>query len=272
LLIRPPWPVAATRDKNRGMPGQARLSLVRQSPLLRGRFSFQDEVPGSSPGRPTTHRRRSERCRQRAGSAGCRLGPRWGRTPIPRRHLQWPRRGRPPGRQARRRPPTVVAHPAEDASHAAGAATSRCSLLPRPPQPPRRALRTPAWPAWSLSGQARPPRPAPNPAARVRHRPPTDQRHFGSIARVPASSTVDRAVDGPAATGVSTRSCGHGRPATSTWVPNATRLRWEDTDASGWTGQTPDGWTPHGWTADDWTLDGWTADGRPPDSLDDDPR
>ena len=27
-----------------GWPGQARLSLVRQSPLLRGRFSFQDEV------------------------------------------------------------------------------------------------------------------------------------------------------------------------------------------------------------------------------------
>src|SRR5829696_2874939 len=32
-----------------GWPGQARLSLVRQSPLLRGRFSFQDEVPGSRP-------------------------------------------------------------------------------------------------------------------------------------------------------------------------------------------------------------------------------
>jgi hypothetical protein len=38
-----------------GWPGQARLSLVRQSPLLllRGRFSFQDEVAGSSPARPT---------------------------------------------------------------------------------------------------------------------------------------------------------------------------------------------------------------------------
>jgi hypothetical protein len=54
LLIRPPWPAAATRDENRGMPGQARLSLVRQSPLLRGRFSFQDEGAGSSPARPTT--------------------------------------------------------------------------------------------------------------------------------------------------------------------------------------------------------------------------
>jgi hypothetical protein len=31
-----------------GWPGQARLSLVRQSPLVRGRFSFQDEVWVSS--------------------------------------------------------------------------------------------------------------------------------------------------------------------------------------------------------------------------------
>ena len=58
-----------------------------------------------------------------------------------------------------------------------------------------------------------------NPAARVRHRPSTDQRDLGSVARVPASWTVDRAVDGPAAPGASTRSCGHGRPATSTWSP-----------------------------------------------------
>src|SRR5829696_2717256 len=47
-LIRPPWPMAATRDENRA----ARLSsalLVRQSPLLRGRFSFQDGVRRPSP-------------------------------------------------------------------------------------------------------------------------------------------------------------------------------------------------------------------------------
>jgi hypothetical protein len=54
LLIRPPWPGAATMDENRSMPGQAQLSLVRQSPLLHGRFSFQDEAAGSSPARPTT--------------------------------------------------------------------------------------------------------------------------------------------------------------------------------------------------------------------------
>jgi hypothetical protein len=36
-----------------GVPGQAQLSLVRQSPLIHGRFTFQDEVGGSSPPRPT---------------------------------------------------------------------------------------------------------------------------------------------------------------------------------------------------------------------------
>ena len=81
---------------------------------------------------------------------------------------------------------------------------------------------TAAWPAWSLSGQARPPRPPPNPAARVRHPPPPDLRDLGSVARVPASSTIDRAVDSPAVTGASTGSGGQGRPASSTLVPNAT--------------------------------------------------
>src|SRR4029453_1746119 len=44
--------------------------------------------------------------------------------------------------------------------------------------------------------------------------------------------------------------------------PQRHRLRWKETDATGRTGQTPDGWTPDGWTPD-----GWTADGRPPDLL-----
>jgi len=51
-LIRPPWPGAATRDENRwARPSSA--FLVRQSPLIRGRFSFQYEAAGSSPARPT---------------------------------------------------------------------------------------------------------------------------------------------------------------------------------------------------------------------------
>jgi hypothetical protein len=73
--------------------------------------------------------------------------------------------------------------------------------------------------AWLVAGgQARPPRPAPNPAVRVATDPP-DQRDFGSVARVSASATVDRAVDGLAANGASTRPGGQGRPATSTWSP-----------------------------------------------------
>jgi hypothetical protein len=47
--------------------------------------------------------------RARSRPAWAALGP----HAHPRRHLPWPLRGRPPGRQPRRRPPTVVAHPAE---------------------------------------------------------------------------------------------------------------------------------------------------------------
>jgi hypothetical protein len=128
--------------------------------------------------------------------------------------------------------------------------------------------------AWLVAGgQARPPRPAPNPAVRVATDPP-DQRDFGSVARVSASATVDRAVDGLAANGASTRPGGQGRPATSTWSPPPPP-EWGvsgEMDASGQTRADPDGWTPHGWTPDSWTPDSWTAAGRPPDPLDDDPR
>jgi hypothetical protein len=71
----------------------------------------------------------------------------------PRRHVQWPLRGRPPGRQARRRPPTVVAYPARGRQPRGGVATARCSLHPCPPRRRRDGLCTPAWPAWSLSGK-----------------------------------------------------------------------------------------------------------------------
>jgi hypothetical protein len=109
-----------------------------------------------------------------------------------------------------------------------------CSRAHRPAARDGRSP-TPAWPAWSLSGQARPPRPAPNPAARVHHRPPTDQPDCGSVARVPASWSVGRAVDGPPATGGS-RSGGQGRPATATWSPTPPPQHGEEMDASEWTG------------------------------------
>jgi hypothetical protein len=141
------------------------------------KIADKDEVPGSSPGRPTINRRRSEHCRRRVRSAGCRLGP----HVHPGRHVQWPSGSAHPGvRLGDDHAPWSRTQP-EDGSHAAGAATSHCSLLPCP-QHGRRG-------------------PHPDPAARVRHRPPTNQRDFGSIARVPASATIDRAVDGPASTG-----------------------------------------------------------------------
>jgi hypothetical protein len=120
----------------------------------------------------------------------------------------------------------VVALPALDGSHAAAAATSRCRLPPVPTaQPPARGAPH-AGLACLVAQRAS--------AARVRHRPP-NQRDLGSVARVPASWTVDRAVDGPAATEASTGSGGQGRPATSTWSPTPPP-EVEETDASGRTG------------------------------------
>jgi len=168
----------------RARPSSALLGAAE--PVATRAISFQDEVPGSSPGRPTNHRRRSQRSQHRARSARRRLGPRWGRTPIPAGTSSGPSGAAHPAvRLGDDHSPWSPTQP-EDASHASGAATWRCRLLPCPPRRhPRGALRTPVWPAWSLSGQARPPRPAPNPAARVRHRPPAYQRDVGSVARVP---------------------------------------------------------------------------------------
>jgi hypothetical protein len=188
-----------------------------------------------------------------AASRGCPL-PAWaalGPPAYPRRHLQWPLRGRPPGRQARRRPRTVVAHPAEDASHAAGAATSRCSLLPCPPRgrrgphPTRRPGSATDLPLTTRCRQRRP-RPGLLDRRSSRRRPGS---HRGL-----------------------TRSGGQGRPATSTWSPTPPPEHGRRRTRPDRRGQTADGWTPDGWTADGWTLDGWTADGRPPDPVDDDPR
>jgi hypothetical protein len=140
--------------------------------------------------------------RARSPPAWAALGP----HTHPRRHLQWPRRGRPPGRQPRRRPPTVVAPPGEDASHAAAAATARCRLAPVPTaQPPatgapHAGLACLVAQSASAAAAARTPTRTPT----RRPGPPAtspDQRDLGSVARVPASATVDRAVDGPAATG-----------------------------------------------------------------------
>jgi hypothetical protein len=113
-------------------------------------------------------------------------------------------------------------------SHPAGAATPR-----RQPA----ALRTPAWPAWSLSGYARPP----HPTRPGRQRLPTDQRATPAASPAPqACSAVDRAArrrgspPGPRPVPVVTGAPPH-RPGLQRHRP-----MWEETDASGPTGRTPD--------------------------------
>jgi hypothetical protein len=146
----------------------------------------------------------------------------------------------------------------EDGSHAAAAATSRCSLpLVPTAQPPAtgRSGRRPGLPGRSAGKRGRRgPHPTRRPGSATD---PPDQPDVGSVARVPGSATVDRAVDGPAATGASTRPGGQGRPATSTWSPPPPP-EWEETDASGPTKgrhQTAGHRTGGHRTAGRWTVD-----------------
>jgi hypothetical protein len=132
-------------------------------PTHRG-FSDQDEVPGSSPGRPTTHHPRSKRCWQQAASACCQPGPRWGRVPI----LTGPSGYAHPGRQAPRPPLTVVAtqprrQPRGRCGHLAPQPLPLPSLKPPATGAPHAGL------ACLLAQRAR--AAVPNPA-RVRHQPP----------------------------------------------------------------------------------------------------
>jgi hypothetical protein len=147
----------------------------------------------------------------------------------------------------------------EDASHAAGADTSR-----RPGLPGRSA------------GKRGRRGPHPTRPARVRHRPPTDRRDLGSVAGVPASSTVvepstARQPPGPPPVPV-VRVARPARPD-----PHRHRL------SMGGDGRVrTDGWTSDGWTRTggqqtaerrtlrtttspgDRTADGWTAGSRTP--------
>jgi hypothetical protein len=170
-------------------------------------------------------------------------------------------------------------------ARASGSATTTHrgrALSPRTPatrrlQPPRAAACTRAHSAAAATGSARRPglpghaaasvaaAARTNPAARVRPRPPTDQRDVASVARVPASATVVEPSTARRPQGLH-RFWWSGSPGHL--------LRWEETDASGRTGQTPDGWTGGQQTADrrtrwtttpgDRTPDGWTAGSRTP--------
>jgi hypothetical protein len=115
-----------------GPPSLYQLECIPRICLIRMRSQVQ-VLAG-----PPPHRRRSERCRQRAGRARCRLGPRWGRTPIPAGTSSGPSGAAHPGvRLGHDHPPWSRPQP-EDGSHAACGHLAR-RLLPCPPRSsPRR--------------------------------------------------------------------------------------------------------------------------------------
>jgi hypothetical protein len=147
----------STRHRNpavhNGLQRCILVQVIGGTLRIRGRVQSadKDEVPGSSPGRPTNHHRRLQRCRWQAGSAGCQPGPRWGRSPIPAGTPIGPAGPADPGgRPHDHHPPWSPPSPGRQLR-------GRCGTLALAPgpvptaQPQATALCTPAWPAWSLS-------------------------------------------------------------------------------------------------------------------------
>jgi hypothetical protein len=167
-----PHPIGSKRfaTVSSGLQRQVAGAILRKQ--ARGQNPDKDEVPGSSPGRPTNHRRRSKCCRQRAGSARCRLGPRWGRTPIPA--------GTSPG-------PTGAAHPGVRLGHdhPPWSRPQARGRQPRGMRPPRAAACSRAHRAAARAAAARP-----NSAARVATDLPLINATAAASPRVPASWTV----------------------------------------------------------------------------------
>jgi hypothetical protein len=130
-----------------------------------------------------------------------------------------------------------------------------CSRAHRAAAHEGRSDRRPGLPGRSAGKRGRPgPHPPGGPGP-----PPTSHRPTRRRQRRPRPGLRDRrrAVDGPAATGASTRPVVTvARPARP--GPQRHRLSMGGYGRVRTDGQTPDGWTPHGWTADGWTLDGWT--------------
>jgi hypothetical protein len=206
---------------------------------------------------PPHQHRRSQHCRQRAGSVRCRLGPRWGRTPIPA--------GPSPG-------PSGSAHPAVRLGddHTAWsstqprtaatrhAATSRCSLLPCPKRsrPRGRSERRPGLPGRSAGKRGRR---GPHPTrwlGSASHLPLTNATWAASPASRPPRPSIEpstaRQPPGP------TRPGGQGRRPPRPG-PHRQRLSGKVTDASGRTaGQRTAGrWMGGQQTAERRTL--WTT-------------
>jgi hypothetical protein len=152
--------------------------------------------------------------------------------------------------------PTTTTHrgrpPSPDGSHAAAAAPSRWRLLPCPPcsRERRRSARWPGLPGRSAVTRRRPRPPGPGPPpilddqrATRQHRPRQDPSATDRAARRRGSPPGPR--PGPVVA----------VPTASTWSQRH-RLGWEEIEASGRTGRTPDGldtrWAGYrtGWTPD----------------------
>jgi hypothetical protein len=151
------------------------------------------------------------------GALAAGLGRAGAARPSPPAPPWAPGSAHPAGRLGDDHPPWSLPQPRTAATR--HAATSRCRLLPCPPRRrPRGALRTPAWPAWSLSGQARPPRPAPT----RRPRSATDLPLANATSAASPASRPPRPSSSrrrPGSHRASTGSGGQGRPASSTWSP-----------------------------------------------------
>jgi hypothetical protein len=192
-----------------------------------------------------------------------------------RRHLQWPRRGRPPGRQARRRPPTVVAHPAEDGPRGG------CRHLALQPAPvPHRAA------ARDSRSARRPGLPGRSVVKRGRGG-PAPTRRPGTANHLPLANPTSAALPAsrPPRPSLEPSTAGSHRglhpfrwsraPGHLDLGPHRHRLRMGGDGCvrtDGGRHQTAGHRTGGHRTAGHRTPDGWTADGRAPDPLDDDPR
>jgi hypothetical protein len=181
------------------------------SPRLLIRMRSQVQVLAGPPPKPAGHSAAGSELGAPAASPG-----RAGAARPPRRHAHWPSRARPPGRQAPRPPPNVVAYQPKGGGHAAAAATSRRRLLlcPQRSRSRRRSVRRPGLPSPQRSSAAARTQPGLGPPPT----PPTT-RELGSLARVRPARPSTQPLHGMGAHRTSTRCCGEGCPPAPTRSP-----------------------------------------------------
>jgi hypothetical protein len=175
------------------------------------------------------------------GNARCEPGPRWGRTLIPAGKPIGPSGPVHAGRRRHDNHAEWSSTQPQDGNHAAGAATS--SRAHRAAAGDGRSARRPGLPRRPASSPAAArTRPGPGPPSTA---PPT-MRDLGGVARVRVCSAVDPSRSTTRRPqGTWTRSRGAGCLAASA-CPQTPPPDGDQTDASGRTGRTPDGWTPDG--------------------------